>query len=70
MLPYFPPLGHNSSQRHGRNTGRLRKKSPERDRQTDTHAHAEYFNILTKLLQTHLSVLKHLKILVKSKEKL
>lgn len=36
LLPSFPSLGHNNSQKHGRNTGRLRRKPP---RQADRHTH-------------------------------
>lgn len=61
LLPSFPPLGRNNSQRHGRNTGRLRRKPP---RQTHTQ---NYSKCLSKLPLIPPSVFKHLKLLILQK---
>ena len=65
LLPSFPPLGRNNSQRHGRNTGRLRRKPPTH---THTHTHTHNYSIcLSKPPLAPLSVFKNLKLLILQK---
>lgn len=64
LLPSFPPLGRNNSQRHGRNTGRLKRKPP---RHTYTHPdrHTRFMPYASK--SPPKSVFKHLKLLILQK---